>query len=319
MNPRRLALPRPRSLPPLFPWLRLLTVFCLLAASGTPVPALARSEWDGPIVAAPDAYTQNDFRRAYAVWERRILVDGFHAHGRVGKPWDDEAEAFVDAAHTFLVEEVKDEAAAAARVPRRKDLADHGRKLVEGGCDDPVVLYLAGKLAHQQANNWRAALGDYEQAGKRFQERPDYPAAAAVILGKALRFCYDRANAPAKGKAADAITLAALRRSIADSSYTQGEDYIFLQDLLGEDQEWWFKLNDEAIAAWLPETTLPEWARKTILGYVEVNRAWHVRGGGWARDVEHDAWKGFGEHMALAREALVAAWSCARTRPEARA
>ena len=298
---------------PSLPLLLVLPAFCLLALPG----ARADDPAAAPIEVKPDAYTQRDYRKQHAAWERRLFVDGFHAHGRAGHPWDDEAEAFIEQTESFWVGEARDESDVEARKARSAELAERGRQLIEQGCDDPVVRYVSGRLAYQQNWNWQAPLFQYERAVRRLEEMPAYPRAIAVIAGRALRDIDEKGGHAERLKPLDEKIVAWLRQSVGDGSYTRDEDFLFVQRLIGPDGEGWFKQNDEAIAAWLPDAPLPDWARQTILGYIEVNRAWHIRGGDWARNVRHDAWKGFGEHMATARDLLTQSWKLRPDRPEA--
>ena len=52
--------------------------FCLLAAAS----ARGGEVLVAPIEVKPSAYVQRDYNRQQAAWERHLLVDGFHAHGR---------------------------------------------------------------------------------------------------------------------------------------------------------------------------------------------------------------------------------------------
>ena len=302
-----------RNRSPLFSWLLLLPACCWLAlpAARADDPAAA------PIEVKPDAYTQRDYRKQNAAWERRLFLDGFRAHGRAGHPWDDEAEAFIEQTQTFWAGEARDESEIETRKARSAELAERGRRMIEQGCDDPVVRYLAGRLAYQQNWNWQAPLFQYERAVRRLEEMPAYPRAIAVIAGRALRDIYEKGGHAERLKPLDEKIVAWLRQSVDDGSYTRDEDFLFVQRLVGPDGQGWFNQNDEAIAAWLPDAPLPDWARQTILGYTEVNRAWHIRGGSWARDVKQDAWKGFGEHMASASALLTQSWELRPDRPEA--
>jgi hypothetical protein len=62
---------------------------------------------------------------------------------------------------------------------------------------------------------------------------------------------------------------------------------------------------------------LPEWARETILGKIEINRAWKARGSGWASSVTEEGVKEFNESLAEARGHLEAAWKARPDQPYA--
>jgi hypothetical protein len=64
---------------------------------------------------------------------------------------------------------------------------------------------------------------------------------------------------------------------------------------------------------------LPEWARLTLMGCIEVKRAWASRGGSWASKVTDEGWKGFAQHLKIAHDQLTASWKMRPDRPEAAA
>lgn len=51
-----------------------------------------------------------------------------------------------------------------------------------------------------------------------------------------------------------------------------------------------------------------EWWRLYIKGDYHIHEAWKARGNGWSSTVTESGWKGFAEHLKLARECLTKAW-----------
>ena len=64
---------------------------------------------------------------------------------------------------------------------------------------------------------------------------------------------------------------------------------------------------------------LPDWARKTILGKVELERGWNARGHGWADSVSDKASAEYVERLAKADVYLEAAWKLRPDQPYAAA
>lgn len=64
----------------------------------------------------------------------------------------------------------------------------------------------------------------------------------------------------------------------------------------------------ERLTPLIQQAAGPVWLRDTLLGQLEIHRAWLGRGSDWAVNVSDKGWKIFDEHMKLAREHLVRAW-----------
>ena len=51
-----------------------------------------------------------------------------------------------------------------------------------------------------------------------------------------------------------------------------------------------------------------EWLALVIEGEYQINEAWKARGEDYAYKVTSKGWKGFEDHLAMARQALTKAW-----------
>lgn len=56
------------------------------------------------------------------------------------------------------------------------------------------------------------------------------------------------------------------------------------------------------------ESALPRWVKSTLIGILERDIAWKLRGGGWAATVTEQGWEGFRKHLGEARKELTRAW-----------
>jgi len=72
-----------------------------------------------------------------------------------------------------------------------------------------------------------------------------------------------------------------------------------------------------ALEAEIDKGGVDPWFGAVIKGYQEIDRAWVVRGGGYANTVTEAGWKGFTEHLDLAEKDFSAAWAADQTLAQA--
>lgn len=261
-----------------------------------------------PITVAPDACTWREFNRAHADWIGRRVVQPFAAAVK-GQAWAGEAVPFVrETMASILLEwkETYDESGLLAR----------GKALRAAGCEDPLVRFLTARLAYRIDAKWPEVIGDYEKALSEFDacKTPRPAARVAGILATAL---YERAHGKNKIAALDKKIIEWTRQAIEAGDYA-GEDGKFLvRDMLASPWQEHLERNLDGVAALIEKADLPEWVRGTVLGTVEVERAWKARGTGWANSVTEEGWKGFKEHLGKAAGLLRRAWELRPDRPEA--
>jgi hypothetical protein len=189
--------------------------------------------------------------------------------------------------------------------PELATLSAEGQKLIRDGCRDPLIVYLATSARWEATEECYATREEFLKVLKEAEELPGPKALARLIACDFLRV-----NRIVKlGLEGVPQRLAKLTLDVrSDDSYSKAEDSLFLRHLLG--LPWRTIFEDHAELIWnsLKEAQLRPWVRQTLLGTIEVNRAWRARGGGYADTVTPEGWKGFYEHLAKARTHLVKAW-----------
>lgn len=121
----------------------------------------------------------------------------------------------------------------------------------------------------------------------------------ALILSLAITSCAQIGSAQFLGPAdkAEPDTL-----KVPPIVYAGNDDTLFLFHALFFRK--YLEREFEALSAVCQTPSLPEWVRRTLLGRIEIARAWEDRGSGWASDVKKEGWKGFEKHLQIARDEL---------------
>lgn len=267
--------------------------------SGKPLPAEAPTE-----PAEKDLALQR-------AWFERNFVEAYRKVGRRNPRWDAAAEAFTrESAAAFLGLAPEDSS----------DLRARARVVLDLGCDDPAVLYLAawtlsGRIQDDQA---REVSELFERAVAGMHETP-YPRGTARFAASFLRRDYDRrSEGTGKRSALDPVELRWFRESLADGSYAPDEDAVFVSHFVGGYGHWLFSRNLAAFGAAVEAAGwIDPWVRQLFAGQRHVIEAWNSRGTEYASKVKPEEWKGMAESLAAARRALTESWRIRPDRPEA--
>jgi len=242
----------------------------------------------------------------------RTCVEAYKESGSRDDAWDDAAIEFLTAAARHF--------ASAKGCKSRMELVAMAEPLVEMGCDDPLMQYCHGALLYD-AKQDKAS----QARGLRFVER-SYT--GLVERGYPANRCFAAANRiwknvkKKKDQAEKAEKYLALTKEHALET--------LLQDNLenNDGRNIYDHLNGFAIS--LPLESRREFCEDAkeheekspyvvnmLVGEYHLVAAWKSRGGDFAPEVSEEGWKGFGEHMELARKGFEKAWEAAPNRPEA--
>lgn len=270
-----------------------------------------------PIKIPEKPVLQRDFDEKHFAWCERVWIAPFKARLK-GDPWDAAATVFVEESlrqwvrrsDRYLGGGVADE-------DRPTDLAEEGRRLVAQGCNDVLVLYLTGSMDYRANDNWRTASEYFEAALKKIEEDPKISRALAAFVATSYLRTKDRGGFGAVIEPVHNKAIAWLGEALTDGSYGKDDDAIFVHQQLAGSWSYYFDWKYDDLANVYTSPSLPLWARHTLAGAVEIKRAWEARGSGWAYTVTEEGWKGFREHLAKARSALVRGWQLRPDRPEA--
>jgi hypothetical protein len=254
-----------------------------------------------PITIAPKSRTQHDFIKAQRKWSERVLLGPLITRAE-GKPWKDEAVAFVSSGlnvwgANHLASEVE-------------VLATEGATLLEQGCDDPLVGYLTDWARLETTEEYYGARAGFEKWLKRAEQLPGCAALARMIACDFLR-----ADAVVKqGVGNVPVRLAQHTAAMwTDGSYPREQHSLYLRHVAGDYWLHAFNSHYDQILKELRDAKLPQWIMATLRGIAEKNRAWKKRGSGYAHTVTPEGWAGFAEHLKEARRLLTRAWEI---RPE---
>jgi peroxiredoxin len=265
-----------------------------------------------PIPAGKEAFTAKDAAESQLAFNLRTCVEAYKEFGSRDDAWDEAAIEFLtEAARHF---------SSAKGFKSQVELIAMAEPLAEQGCDDPMVMYCHGAMLQDgmaDAESQAKALKLIEDSYHGLVER-GYPAnrpfAAANRVYRALKDDASQAE-----KAEEFLAL----------SEKYALEAILLDDLETNDGRTLYNhLN--ALAESLPPERREKFCEAAqaheakspfvvnmLVGEHHLDAAWKSRGGSFASEVSEEGWKGFSEHMDLARDAFEKAWKAAPKRPEA--
>lgn len=265
-----------------------------------------------PIPVSANSYTWKDYNKQHLEWCTRHVLTPFQEVAK-DRSWEKDAVKFVREVLPLWLHPWK-------KPP--SSLCEQGQKLLRNGCDDPLICYFTYWLERNSYDRPpRRHYREYEDALRRIEQDTRFPRAVvcfvAVELGNLLAIDASEARR-AKLKAVDQRILALIRQSLEEGSYDRDNDILFVQHALYfYTNRRLHRLNDELADLYANSEKLPVWVKHTLLGHIEVARAWKERGSGWAREVTKQRWAGFAVHMSKARAELLAGWKSRPDRPEA--
>ncbi|MFA6563689.1 MAG: hypothetical protein WCV00_17425 [Verrucomicrobiia bacterium] len=266
---------------------------------------------------SPNSYTWRDFDKQHLDWCKRRILAPFREVAK-GQPWEADATKFMEEALAVWSVDSKREKAP-------PELMARGRKLLGAHCNDPMVRYLTQWLERVRTDQEPSrSYGDYEEALQQLEKEGRYPRAVTRLVAINLFNALSggkKTNSKSKrmSEIAQQIVLWT-REALEEGSYDGADDMLFVQHTV--DPRWWHHVSharDELAELYSSSTKLAAWAKHTLLGYIEVRRAWEDRGSGWASTVTEQGWAGFSKHLKKARAELTQGWQLRPDRPEAAA
>jgi hypothetical protein len=267
------------------------------APAGAPLPAAASNAIAEKYTALENAWFERNFLQAY----RRV--------GRHNAKWDAAVESFL-----------RESAPSLMRIPpdATRDAQGRAKTILDAGCDDPMMLYLAARTWLLQGGPSRETSELFERAVAGMHDTP-YPRAVARLAASGLRADYERrAEGTGKRAALDPIELRWFKESLTDGSYAPDDDAVLAAHLLVGTGNSLFERNDAAVDTAVQSAPWTDpWLRLLIAGERHIDEAWNSRGTQFAAKVKGEEWKGMEESLAAARKALIESWTLRPDRPEA--
>ncbi len=251
------------------------------------------------------AWTWRDFYEREAAWMERVYLRPMEERLK-GGPQAEEAADFV----RQIINRLRlwpDERGWAP-------LLEQGDQLIASGQDDPLVVYLWAQLHFAKIKDWRACLARMQTAWGEIQLQED-PSALALYAGYFYRDLLREQKVHTRD--VDGKLPTYMARALADGSFQQDEVFLFVYNTVrgwGSDHT---EKNMEAVEPVIEASNLPEWAKLTITGSMEITKGWNERGRGYANTVTPEGWKGFARHLTGAEKKLRKAWELAPEYPYA--
>jgi hypothetical protein len=265
----------------------------------------------------PKAYTEHDYRRRRLDFNRRTLGGAYDRVGKHDPAWDETAVKFLDAMAAYFAYAKSPAVYLDAKRLSHDDLLALGEAAAAAGCDDPMVQYCRAAILDDMRRPTAAwPILDRAAAGLGLL---NYPAFRQSVAARRLA----RLMAPlpnSKAAVAKCRQVEWDQAVAALSEKTDDKDLRVVLDTV-----------DDTFEAATPERKLEfcqaverskdasPWVVNLLYGRYEVAAAWAARGKGFADTVTEAGWKGFGEHLARAREYLVKAHALHPDFPEAAA
>jgi len=264
------------------------------------------------IPAGPEAYTTRDFREEVLAFNRRTIGGAYRELGSRDPRWD--------AAALEFLENLSREFAHLPGRPSMEELRAEGEKLIQAGCDDPMVFYGYG-TALQCTNDWEEAEKYVRLSLDGLIER-GYPVNRTLFAVRRLIEIHGHLDRKGELRELRELHYQKFLETLQSDIYREGEERILLEHVasgLNLIRGYSPSRLDEFTETIKDLPGIDPWVRDTLAGKAHIKLAWATRGSGWAHTVDQEGWRGFEEHLSEANLRLTAAWERQTGYPEAAA
>jgi hypothetical protein len=270
----------------------------------------AGSAGPAPIPASGEAMAVSQDMVKWRAWYERNFLEGYKRVGRRDPKWDGAAEEFIRLSADAFLGLPQGEVA---------DRLGRARKLLESGCDDPAVLFLAAGTLATADHESREASELFDRAFAGIQPSKYSRGAARMVATALYTDLARRGEGTGRRHGLAAAERMLFLDSLRDGSYAPDDDTVLVAHLmLYTGGPSLFERNRAEIVGAVERTDwVDPWARLFLSGRRRYDDAWDARGNSFADKVKPEGWKGFEESMALARKDLEASWRERPDRPEA--
>jgi hypothetical protein len=248
------------------------------------------------------AKTRADYDAALSDWMAKKLQSEFRAHGNQDARWADDLVEFYPVFVGALIPQFTHEAKTSVAVEKAE-------ALMKAGCDDPLFLACDKRIAIglQRLREGELSLRTLPAAIREAGYSP---------FCQFLPMLWRRNVIQRQGFALSDPTdfYQAALATASDPDFAGANARFYVSSVSPRDKEFLF-LAAEHFGK--PDSGVDPWITEVITGYAEIAKAWDARGSGWAAEVKEEGWKGFAEHISLAREHLTKAHEMRPNFPEA--
>ena len=245
------------------------------------------------------ASSEHDVAALLIDFRTRFQLDRYKTKGHRDPKWDADALALLPAEITGGIADTTDDYYTPAGAVPLADRVTIARRIAASGCDDAIVDYDAACALASARDPGSAALFARAEAAA--------PASPYLAVDQ-LEICRRNAlaqrlepDSPAESAALERMRKL-FREAIADRESTSASRrgvWNSAAAVVATDKEKPLLAFGDAVEG---TPGADPWIYHTFMGRVEINRAWHARGSGWANTVTDDGWKQFNAHLVAARE-----------------
>jgi hypothetical protein len=192
------------------------------------------------------------------------------------------------------------------------------KAVANAGCDDPMIRYMQARYRTDANQTNRDTIAIEFVAAQESMTRSAYHPLFKFMAGWRAADLSREADTNSDHMPSVMLTTVALEDLARDTSAPVDDvfDMTVVWLRCANNAQWYdFVLSD------LEPLLKANWGRTErwhrFEGWLERQRAWFARGGGWADSVTEKGWEGFRQHMAVAERFLTRAWqmnsNCAET------
>lgn len=234
-------------------------------------------------------------------WFTRTLVGGYEQHGRHG-PWDDSAKAALQ-----LLADAR--TPGHSRPPEWEEtVSTLAFNAINAGCDDPLIRYVRYRYGVKGPRRGGPEVAEALLTAARELQSGGYPANVKFYAGlraaEALKL--NATNTPPEVHEMRRACRDLVLDQLADATTPPEELQAMISGLLAavrrnsqQYPEFWQSIEPVMFERW-GKHAFPH----LLKGEHAIAEAWAARGNGYADSVSPAAWKGFGEHLAVAEKEL---------------
>lgn len=272
-----------------------------IAAPPTTAPATAPSTHNA-------SRTNHELLKEIAEFDKKYVVDAYEKQGHRDPKWDADATKLIRAQYeaSIFINDLGGYYTPTdwPQPMPADDRAALAERVLGAGCDDAMVLYMAGcALEGSSADRSRCAYA-YHLADDQAAYSPYIPFYKMLMVHAAVM------HGPFVSEGEPELkTFRERFRPLLKAALADHETLPKYRAVIWHKANWSFDSKDQAMADRLGPVVAEvkdadPWILETYLGNVEIQRAWKDRGSGWSNTVTQAGWQGFAEHLELAREHL---------------
>lgn len=181
-----------------------------------------------------------------------------------------------------------------------------GEKAAKAGCVDPMFCRCYGRLM-MHAGRWNIALKQFALADQGWPETEYAPFFHYYSVSDMVPVLYQLNRSEEATKLRPRLPELAVKAFVdhpyhADETWLNYSHASFVFDFFNAE------LLKQILDEVLSHDDIDPWMRHMMLGRLNIKMGWKQRGAGWASRVSEEGWQGFAEHLATAKEHLLAAW-----------